>query len=147
MDYVDIRRLAIKEESAQNPFHVFRPNGLTLDASSFLMAWACDLKTGEIMPSVVRETWCRRWWNISRKGLSTGTRTFTPSLSPMLLKEQQHYKEARETTEAKDATESKVGAKESKGAKTAKDSNETKESKKQAKEKSSAIMPPVTLGS
>ncbi|XP_016837474.1 calcium uniporter protein, mitochondrial isoform X2 [Nasonia vitripennis] len=88
------------------------------------------------------ETWCRRWWNIYRKGLSTGTRTFTPSLSPMLSKEQQHYKEARETTEAKVATESKVGAKESKGAKTAKDSKETKESQKQAKEKSSAIMPP-----
>ncbi|XP_023248286.1 calcium uniporter protein, mitochondrial [Copidosoma floridanum] len=74
------------------------------------------------------ETWCKKWWNSSRKSLSTGTRTFTSSLNPILSKEQQHnYKESRDTRESKD---------------TKKDSKETKESTKRSKEKSGALMTP-----
>ncbi|KAF7991233.1 hypothetical protein HCN44_002795 [Aphidius gifuensis] len=40
------------------------------------------------------ETWCRRWWNISQRSLSTTTPTFSPNISPILAKEakNQHHK-------------------------------------------------------
>ncbi|XP_015120148.1 calcium uniporter protein, mitochondrial [Diachasma alloeum] len=55
------------------------------------------------------ETWCRRWWNISQRSLSTTTRKFTPTLSPLLSREAREFKEARTfqkiTKEAKSARE------------------------------------------
>ncbi|XP_058801653.1 calcium uniporter protein, mitochondrial [Phymastichus coffea] len=84
------------------------------------------------------ETRCRRWWNISRKTLSTGTRTFTPSLSPMLTKEQQHFKESRELGVAKDTREPKH-------TKEGKDIKGTKDTKKSKDKSSASVSPEVTV--
>ncbi|KAK0182611.1 hypothetical protein PV327_000731 [Microctonus hyperodae] len=55
------------------------------------------------------ETWCRRWWNISQRGLSTTRRTFTPTISPILRKETGGNKDSKQykasSNETKSATE------------------------------------------
>ncbi|XP_011312446.1 calcium uniporter protein, mitochondrial isoform X2 [Fopius arisanus] len=55
------------------------------------------------------ETWCRRWWNISQRSLSTTTRKFAPALSPLLNREAREFKEPRSsqkiTKEAKSTKE------------------------------------------
>ncbi|XP_044599342.1 calcium uniporter protein, mitochondrial [Cotesia glomerata] len=41
------------------------------------------------------ETWCKRWWHISQRGLSTTTSTFGPTISPILSKEQKESKDTK----------------------------------------------------
>ncbi|XP_057338782.1 calcium uniporter protein, mitochondrial isoform X2 [Microplitis mediator] len=41
------------------------------------------------------ETWCKRWWHISQRGLSTTRGTFGPTISPILSKEQKESKDTK----------------------------------------------------
>ncbi|KAH0568433.1 hypothetical protein KQX54_020859 [Cotesia glomerata] len=53
-------------------------------------------KGGFIDPlSHTQETWCKRWWHISQRGLSTTTSTFGPTISPILSKEQKESKDTK----------------------------------------------------
>ncbi|CAD6209051.1 GSCOCG00003699001-RA-CDS, partial [Cotesia congregata] len=45
------------------------------------------------------ETWCKRWWHISQRGLSTTTSTFGPTISPILSKEQKESKDTKQQSQ------------------------------------------------
>ncbi|XP_033207501.1 calcium uniporter protein, mitochondrial isoform X2 [Belonocnema kinseyi] len=83
------------------------------------------------------ETWCRRWWNISQRGLSSTATSFSPILSPVMGKET--HKEAGVTrdiaVETKDSKEAKDPLKDPKDGK---DFRETKT--KSVKEKVASLL-------
>ncbi|XP_029175046.1 calcium uniporter protein, mitochondrial [Nylanderia fulva] len=47
-----------------------------------------------------KETWCRRWWHISQRSLSLSANSYSPRLSPLLMKQLKEPKptEKQETT-------------------------------------------------
>ncbi|XP_012275178.1 calcium uniporter protein, mitochondrial isoform X4 [Orussus abietinus] len=51
------------------------------------------------------ETWCRRWWSNTQRGLSTSAGSFAPVLSPILRKD---AKEGRQPKDSKDTRDPRV---------------------------------------
>ncbi|XP_076281631.1 mitochondrial calcium uniporter [Lasioglossum baleicum] len=54
------------------------------------------------------ETWCRRWWHISRRSISVTTSSFAPSLSPILAKGLEDSRSSSKETKTSSLSKEKI---------------------------------------